>query len=343
MKYSIIVPAYNVSKYLSICIKSLIKQTYTNYEIIIVNDGSMDDTGKIAEMLKMKYQDKIYVIHQKNHGLGGARNTGIEAAHGEYLVFIDSDDFVKQDLLERANKYITENDLDILVYGYCAIKENDVVNDNKRDADEFYMINQESYLIKCGPSAWNKIYRRSIFTRGKIRYPEKLLYEDIATTPITALYAKRIGVINTSLYYYVQRSGSITSTPQVNRIFELHEGYDRVLNYFNEKGMFEKYYRELEFLAIIHALYFTDIRIYLTKYNVENLKKSEEYVKKRFPDYKKNSYIKNIKILECNDVNEGLLEMLLSAKFKNVKRKYFPLLMSKKIIKKIFRIIKSCK
>lgn len=305
VKYSFVVPAYNVEEYLERCINSIICQTYTDYEIIIIDDGSTDNTGKIADRVQAQNTNKIEVVHQKNKGLGGARNSGIDVARGEYIVFVDSDDYISCNMLEIATKFIEKNDLDIFVFDFLVVSDG-AFEDEYAD-ENFEMISIQRYLAECGVNACNKIYKTSIFKDNNIRFPEKQLYEDVATTPMTALHCSNIGKVDTKLYYYYQREGSIINTNQGSRIYELHKGFDSVIEYYRNEGAFEKYSKELEYLAIIHALYYSSVRVYLALYNTEELVKMRDYVMQMFPNYLDNDYINDQYIQQKNGVYDSRL------------------------------------
>ena len=338
MIFSIVVHAYNVENYLQRCIDSILHQTFEDYEIIIVDDGATDNTGKVADEIAAKYSDKIRVIHQRNKGLGGARNTGLENAFGEFVLFIDSDDYINPNLLEIAYKYLKSQQLDILVYQIKAVTE-EMKCENEADCiDGYRIVNTKEYLLTCGPSACNKVYKRSIFIEGGIRYPEKLVYEDIATTPMTVLLAKKIGVIDIALYYYVARTGSITARPQKERIFEIHYGFDRVMKFFEEKHLIEEYMQELEFLAVVHAFYHTNIRVILSGGNRVSFLLSEKYMQDLFPNYKNNKYLLDEELLEKNAVDRKILNQFIEKRYATAKLSYTVVNRVKRIFNKIFSV-----
>lgn len=340
MIFSVIVPAYNVEKYLMRCMDAILSQTLKDYEIIIIDDGSTDHTGQIADQIRSLHPEFIRVIHQENRGLGGARNSGLEESKGEYLVFIDSDDYIRKDFLEKTYEYLIGEQLDILVFGMKQVSDEEKIEGKSDDSsDNFRIIDQKEYLITGGPSAWNKIYRKSVFILGNIRYPEKLIYEDIATTPMTALCAERIGVIDSELYYYVQRPGSIITSPNIDRIFEIQKGFDRVIEYFRGHDAMGHYYSEIELLAIIHIFYFTDIRIIMAGGKKEVLEKTEDYIENIFPDFRRNPYLSDQIFLMKNGIEIELLKLFFNHSYRKAKQRYFPFVKTKRVIKNIiFRL-----
>lgn len=300
MKLSIIIPAYHIEDYLENCVESIVRQNYENCELIIVDDGSKDKTGDIADSIKEKYRNNysINVIHQENKGLGGARNTGIMHSKGEYIMFLDGDDLLVPNSLMILDKIISNNNIDVLCFELTNIKAKDwqdntikIINSNS-DETQFRWISPKEYLISCGISACNKIYRRSLFKNRELFFPEKLLYEDAATIPKIVLFTDKIAHINAVLYLYVQRPGSIISAPQPERLFEIFQGYDGVIDLFNQKGKMDLFYYELEWCAILHCYYYTLLRTFSLGLPKEKyIEKVEHYIISRFPNYKNNLYI----------------------------------------------------
>lgn len=248
---SVVVPVYKVEPFLEKCILSLLNQTYKDIEIILVNDGSPDNCGKICDNYASK-DSRIVVIHKKNGGLSSARNAGIDIAKGEYLMFVDSDDYVEPNFCERAYQIIKENNVVCASFGYYEHRSNQVkplgtANPRKIDAEESIrsLIALDDVIYNL---AWNKIYHKNLFS--KIRYPEGRLYEDQGTTYKIFDVAGQIYVDSTQLYHYIRRGDSITagggtayttSAKGLNDIFDLW--YERLL-------FIEKRYPKLNRIAI---------------------------------------------------------------------------------------------
>lgn len=211
---SIIVPIYNVEKYLVKCIDSLVNQTYKNIEIILVDDGATDNSGKMADEISKK-DKRIIVYHKKNGGLSDARNYGIEKAKGKYICFVDSDDFVNKDYIYTLYDLIIKSKCQISVIGYEKIYNYEDIADDECEGiikkytteeaiDELFK--EDSY----GNYAWNKMYNINLF--NDIRYPFGKKMEDLGTTYKLFLKCDRIIYNNKKLYYYYQRDGSIINT-----------------------------------------------------------------------------------------------------------------------------------
>lgn len=236
MDISIIVPAYNVSKYIEKCIDSLLNQTFTGqYEIIIVNDGSTDNTLEIVE--EYKDNEKIVLINQSNMGLSDARNTGIKHSKGKFLFFIDADDFVSRTLLEDASRNI--NDSDLVIFGLTKQledgnviyvdhpKKNKIINENMF-WDSFCI----DHPIICTTSC-TKMYKRSIF--DTISFPSHKVHEDVYTLHSIIEHCNKISLLSKSLYFYVKRDGSITNVVKDQNILDLFDAYFSRIDYFANK------------------------------------------------------------------------------------------------------------
>lgn len=210
---SIIVPVYNVERYLKDCIESILAQTYKNFELILVDDGSPDKCGKICDYYGKKDR-RIKVIHKLNGGLSDARNAGIEIAKGDYIGFVDSDDFIMPDMYEKLLDACIKYSADISMCG------RNIVNENKDVIGELFVIDKiEKYDKKdaigklllwdsCDSAAWDKLYKRSIFE--EVRYPVGVMSEDYAVTARLFANANSIVHVGEPLYNYTQRSNSIT-------------------------------------------------------------------------------------------------------------------------------------
>ena len=214
-KITIIIPVYNVEKYLERCLNSIVKQTFKNFEAIIVNDGSTDKSPTIAQ--KYVSTDKRFMlIEQKNKGLGGARNTGISCSSGEYLAFLDSDDWYNERFLESMLIAADSNDADIVTCGVERVWNNGSRKKNPiSNTDDYVVQDKHDFMKKASYVAWDKIYRANLFE--SIHYPEHMKYEDYATTPRIFAKASKIVCISDILYNYYWNAHSITNASRVSR------------------------------------------------------------------------------------------------------------------------------
>lgn len=213
---SIIVPCYKVEQYLPKCIESILHQTYSNLEIWLVDDGSPDDCGKICDEYAAR-DNRIKAIHKKNGGLADARNVAIDRANGEWIVCIDSDDYVSEDYIEVLYGLVERNHCKIGVGGLHAFVEGTSLSFSQPDYQEMVFdkitgIEKMFYQELFDTAAWCKIYHRSLFEDG-IRYPYGLIYEDLPTTYRLFLKADKIAFCNKVIYFYLLRKNSLEGQP----------------------------------------------------------------------------------------------------------------------------------
>ena len=216
-KLSVVVPVYNVSKYLPKCLNTLTNQSFKDIEIILVNDASPDPEDDTICTFFSEKDDRIkYITHQENRGLGGARNTGIKAATSEYVGFVDSDDWVELDMFEKLYKAIRKKDADI---SQCYFMEHKGGLSNVRKLKRFRK--KRDILNATNVLFWNKLFRKELFTKNNIFFPEKHSLEDLATMPRLLYHVESMAHVKEPLYHYiVTRLGALTAN--YNRIFADH-------------------------------------------------------------------------------------------------------------------------
>ena len=247
---SVIVPIYNVCEYLERCDKSICGQSYGDLEIILVDDGSSDGSGDVCDKLEKK-DDRIRVIHQANMGLAGARNAGIDACHGDYICFVDSDDYVHPDYVKYLLKICEDNNCEIGICGHFPTdkmesfhevnwEEKVSVYDKKQIFDAFYSEMHVPIVI-----AWNKIYSRKCI--GDIRYDVGYIHEDEATTFKFLYNAEKIAFGLEKLYYYFDRSDSITGQRYNSKRLDILKAYENRLEFYLTNREHEYFERECQF------------------------------------------------------------------------------------------------
>lgn len=286
-KISIIVPIYNVEKYLENCVESLIRQTYRNIEIILVNDGSTDSSGKICDDYLGK-DDRIKVFHKKNGGLSDARNYGLKKATGSLVSFVDSDDIVAENFIELLYKGIEEKDADIVIANSCNVNEDEksIVSGDTgeyelvgiQDALEKMYYDSDNYLITF-VTAWAKLVKRHI--AEKALFPVGKTHEDEFTTYKWYLDAKKIVFINTAIYGYRLRENSIMTSSYSPKRLDAIEAFEeriQILENENYKEImsrtYSKYFYLLEYniLELYKNNYIEKYKIYKNKYYKEKTK-----------------------------------------------------------------------
>ena len=228
---SVIVPVYNVEKYLEECVNSIINQTYKNLEIILVDDGSKDNSSKMCDELAKK-DSRIKVIHKENGGISDVRNVGIENSRGKYIQFIDSDDFMEDNMIETLYKDILENEADVSMCSYYLFKDGVKTTDAtyKKEIYNKEQILKEILLDeKVRSYLWNKLFKKSLFSG--IYFPKGKVFEDIYVIPFIFEKSNKVVFNNIPLYYYRQREGSILHK-QTN---ELRLEYIKVASKINKE------------------------------------------------------------------------------------------------------------
>lgn len=240
---SLIIPVYNVEKFLPAALHSVEVQNLRNFEAIIVNDGSPDGSQKIIDEFASR-NPNFRVIIQENKGLGEARNTGIRAARADYLAFMDSDDIISPFFLQRLYEEITQKDADIVYCEYTFLfpsgKKVRLSPGREQLVNRDVAIGRLMRDISVHHFAWNKIYKKSLFVENGIEYPS-ICFEDIATTARLFYHAKKVGFIRDSLYYYMQRKGSIMATINYRRLQE-HINAMAILRAFYDKQDAAEYF-----------------------------------------------------------------------------------------------------
>lgn len=320
-KLSIIVPVYGVEKYIDKCLNSLVKQSLKEIEIIVVNDGTKDNSQKIIDKYVKKYPDKIKSYIKENGGQGSARNYGLEKANGEYIGYVDSDDFVEKDMYKKLYNKAKENNYDIVVCGNYNVSE-DYQNKNIDTFINNYNTDLENIFF--GKMAvWNKIYKRDILIKNKLEFKEKVWYEDLAFTLKAIMNSNTFAFIDEPLCDYLIREGSTMNNSNVQRNLEILDAFNDILSYIQHNKK-EEYFSKIEFLAIDHIYISAIVRVLKAeaddKVKRETINKLIDYMNKKFPNYKNNKYIntlsKNRKIIYklINIKMYGLINLIFKVK-----------------------------
>lgn len=238
---SIVIPIYDIQEYLKSCIDSVIVQTYANLEIILVDDGSPDDSPRICDEYAKK-DGRIKVIHKKNGGLSAARNAGLKAAKGEYVAFIDGDDYIASNFIEVLYKTCKDTGADISCTSFYRVYSGKLVAPYKKsDAQSFNNLEAIRDIFTahslCEVMTWNKLYRRTLFADNDIEFPVGKLHEDNFTTYKLLYFAHTIAFVNQPLYYYIQRDDSIMGRLFNERRLGVFEMFDEARDFFASKGV----------------------------------------------------------------------------------------------------------
>ena len=286
---SIIVPIYRVEEYLDKCLSSIINQTYKNLEIILVNDGSDDNSIKIAKKYAKK-DERIKIIEEDNKGLSCARNTGINASTGKYITFVDSDDFIEENYIEILYKGIKKYKVDISIGGH-----NTIYNDKtkqKYSNEEYALTKKEAlkqllYVNDIDAFAWSKLYKKELFDDTK--FPRSRLFEDIATTYKLIDKVDNVCVVSYPIYNFVIRKGSITSDEFSNKKMDLIISAIEMTHYLKNK------YKDLDDACKAYLMYAHLETIKLLANSKNKYKKEQKelvyYIRKHYLDYIKDKNV----------------------------------------------------
>lgn len=290
MKVSIIVPVYNVSKYLRKCLDSLVNQTLKDIEIIIVNDGSPDDSQTIIDEYKKKYKNiKSYI--KKNGGLSDARNYGLKHAKGEYIGFVDSDDYVDTTMYEKMYNLAKKEDSDLVTSDFYWIYPNKTVLDSTSENKS-----KEDLMLSIRVLVCNKLIKRQIIEKNKLIFPLGLRYEDIYFTYTLLPHINKISYLKEPMYYYIQRENSISNN-QNEKVRDIFIIFDKLVQYYKENDLYKDNEEILEYLHIRYFLGSSFIRI--SKVGNKTLRReilNENWYRLNYlyPNWKNNVYLKKL-------------------------------------------------
>lgn len=289
MRFSVIVPVYNVAEYLPACVDALLCQQSDSMEIILVDDGSTDGLSpKLCDEYAAAHPELIRVIHQENGGLGAARNTGLEAAKGDYLLFVDSDDTVTPDTLSVLSAEIEKTAADLYIFDFVYCQDGGEQPGEPRQsavAGTVTTLAEEPLLLLDSPSACFRLWKRELFTENGIRFPGRVWYEDLCTTPKALLASSRIVQLPNRFYRYLLRPGSIMRNATLKRNLEILNALATVHDWFEAHGALERYSAWLCFQAVDNVLAAAR-RVLMQDPGADYLPQFLDYVRKTYPDYR---------------------------------------------------------
>ena len=264
---SVIVPVYKVEKYLNKCVDSILNQTYKDIEVILVDDGSPDNCGEICEEYAKK-DDRVRVIHKKNEGLSTARNTGLIESKGEYIFFVDSDDYININILEKLLEAIENSKADFaMASDICQTESGDMISQNILENNKVYVGDEiiESFVLSLKTSAWNKLFRKDFI--GDIKFPDGRIHgEDLVF--ITKLLTKKTKLVTVSDvgYYYIKHNNTITTSGFSKRSFDevycKDTSYDQLVATFPEYKEIASVWKFKSRMNIIRKLSINNIKDY---------------------------------------------------------------------------------
>lgn len=327
---SVIVPVYNTEKYLPKCIESLLAQTLKDIELIFVNDCSPDNSINILKEYEKKHADVMKVIDSPvNLRQGGARNLGIVSATGEYIGFVDSDDFVAPNMFEKMYLEAQKGDYDVVGCQYKQVDKDyneiqEIKVNTREQVGDLSMDEKRKSLIVRGGSCWMHIYKKEFLDVHSIRFPEKVFYEDNYFITMVFMHAGSFGLVDEPLYYYYVHDKSTSRITNSYNDFDSIKTFDMIIDECKKNRKCELYAEELEYLRIIITYYYLSMSC-VTKfrpYNYEKLYFLRERIREHVPRYYKNKYYRGRVsfvgrlLMRLNDVSPRLYAPIFSVAWK---------------------------
>lgn len=259
-KVSIIIPVYNAERYLNQCISSIVNQTLKDIEIIAINDGSTDNSLNALDELSCKYKGKLKIFTKENGGAGSARNIGIENANGEFIKFVDADDYLKVDILERMYSIAKENKVSLVRGNYQTIvgpfKMEDKCSWSDIKGSQIIDVRKnKDYIVTETPEIGNKLVSRDLI--GDLRFPEKTKWEDLAIMPVVIASSEKIFHMDEPVYNYrVNMNTTIKDfINKIPNILDIIKCVDNIETQMQLKGLSEEYKEQIQSLYILHTLF----------------------------------------------------------------------------------------
>ncbi len=311
IKVSIIVPFYNVENYIEKCLQSLVNQTLKDIEILLVNDGSQDKSEAIAKQFVEKYPNKIVYLTKENGGLSDARNYAIPYAKGEYIAFLDSDDYVETNMYEEMYHKAKQEDLDYVECDFLWEYPDKTLESKGKQYS-----NKKEMFLYTRVVAWNKLIKREIIQNNHLEFPKGYRYEDVEFFYKLLPFIHHYGIVQKPFIHYVQRENSISNV-QNTRTKEMIDVLGHVITYYKTNNLFEEYKEEIEYTYARYILCSSMLRMVM----IENKKERKEIIQfaweslnTQFPNWKKNLYLKDkgLKNLYMRSVNHLTLKLYTS-------------------------------
>lgn len=251
-KVSIIMPAYNAEKTINKSINSILKQDYENIELIVLNDGSKDRTKDIIKSFKDK---RLIHIEKNNSGVGDTRNRGLEVSTGDYIMFVDSDDYIEKDCISKLVKVLEKNDCDLVICDYYIETSSETIEIHFGYSEPTNLKESKELITKINLAPWNKIYKKELFRNKDNRFSVNLKYEDVPFVIQAIIDAKKIGFVPECLFHYVLTKNSETFTRN-KRIFDIL----KICNIIEDKLKIYNYIAKTELIVRILSYYLKNSR-----------------------------------------------------------------------------------
>lgn len=289
VKVSIILPVYNVEAFLPRCLDSIVNQTLEGIECIIVNDGSPDKSQVIIDDYVKRYPSLFMSVIKENGGLSDARNYGLQFVKGEYIGFLDSDDWIEPTMYEKMYQKAISEQADLVVCDFLMEWEETGVSNYIQGLRKVANTPFKNLLLSPA-SAWNKLYKSNLLLETGIRYPKGLWYEDLATTAKFLPSCQKIVSVEEAFVHYIQREGSIMAT--INpKVLDIYDAIKSIEDFYRVKELYEMYYDELEYLSIENLALYSCLRFLKLKDGDIQIKQAIDHMNRCYPNWMKNKYL----------------------------------------------------
>jgi CDP-glycerol glycerophosphotransferase (TagB/SpsB family)/glycosyltransferase involved in cell wall biosynthesis len=295
-------PVYNVERYLRACLESVVTQTLEGIEIIAVNDGSTDGSLKILEEYRSSNPDRMKVFTTENRGVSHARNFGLARASGEYVLFVDSDDFIEREMCEKLYAKAVKDNNDIVVCGRYNVYEREDIGEVTKEATKTSLINRNFKLSEhkyelahISPFPWDKLFRRSLLEG--LQFPEKMRFEDLVLVFEVCCRTDTIGVVEEPLYNYrrTTQGGFLNSFSE--QTLDIVKAFELLFAFMKQNGCWEIFYEELEYICAKHFIYrypalFKGSNKGKLALKIEIIRKTQDFLDKELPSWRSNHYLR---------------------------------------------------
>ena len=323
MKFSIVIPVYNVEKYIERCIKSVLAQTFQDFELLIIDDGSTDHSLDI--ITKYQNDNRIRVFSQKNSGTGTARNLGMNNASGEYCVFVDGDDYIDSTLLDMLNDALKFNTYDAVLFNGRRVDENGKYICDFEMCGKFrgeILVSNHPEILILPTAPWNKVFSMKFIKESNVSFSEGISFEDTAFSRVLLSKAKKIYIDGGIYYNYVQRKTSAVNTSCIDKMMDIIPANKDLINAFRGERR-KKYANEIEYIVVSTAITYILLLINSIDYNKVEQRILCNFVMEYFPDFDNNKYLSKRQKLMCKMAkrNEFFLFYVLFGFIYKLKRK----------------------
>lgn len=294
-KVSFIVPVYNLEKLIGRCVMSLIQQTLDGIEIILVNDCSTDGSNALLHQYEKEHNNIRVIENEINLRQGGARNRGIDCAKGEYIIFVDGDDWVEPEMAESLYTYAKQNDCDIVDSDYFQDTEKGETSIKVSIPHDIINSDNQNKLILNGGRLWTKLIKRDLIQSNHLKFIEHKKFEDNPYLPILLAYAKHVGKVEKPFYHYIYNADSTSRNKNDFSVFDRLDTADYLIEEAERRNLYNKYKDEYDYLFI--QLYYTNsIIACITKFEkvpIDRVNTIYDNINLRMPGYRRNKYIAN--------------------------------------------------